>query len=81
MLEEHDSLDNVDTMFDWADDYKATGVMHSKRDIIEFKAQLARVDHEREVGLCGSHSFEFPITLVIHRVVYIVCPTMDDGRK
>ena len=36
-------------MFAWVDDYTVTGVMHSERDITEFKAQLAHVDHKSEV--------------------------------
>ena len=51
MLQDFSSLENEDddNMFDWVDDYKATGVMHSEKDITEFKAQLAHVDHKSEV--------------------------------
>ena len=51
MLQESASLDNEDedNMFDWVDGYKATGVMYSEKDITDFKAQLAQVDHENEV--------------------------------
>ena len=73
ILQESGSLHNEgeDDMFDWVDDYKATGVMYSKKNATEFKAQLAHVDHKSEV--CYPTVSKYHSRSVMRSVI-ISCP-------